>query len=70
MAHNDHPNRSAGSKHQDHGKPGKKGIHKDWRAWMAIALMLVAMVVYVLSFDESLQPEGDPEQTPVETDER
>ncbi len=69
MAHNDHSNRSAGSKH-DHAKPGKKGIHKDWRAWTAVVLMLVAMVVYVLSFDESLQPEGDAEQTPVETDDR
>ena len=73
MAHNDHPNRSAGSKHhgrQGHGKPGKKGIHKDWRTWTAVVSMLVAMVVYVLSQDESLQPEGDAEQTPVETVDR
>jgi hypothetical protein len=70
MAHNDHPNRSAGSKHQDHAKPGKKGIHKDWRAWTAIVLMLVAMVVYVATLDEAVQPEGDAEQTPVENDER
>ena len=71
MAHNDHSNRSAGSKHlgqQGHAKPGKKGIHKDWRAWTAVVLMLAAMVVYVLSFDESLQPEGDTEQVPVETE--
>lgn len=31
----------------------KKGIHKDWRAWVALLLMLGAMTAYVLSFDES-----------------
>ncbi len=31
----------------------KKGIHKDWRAWVALVLMLGAMAAYVLSMDES-----------------
>jgi hypothetical protein len=36
----------------------KKLIHHDWRFWTAIALMVLAMAAYVLSFDESLRPGG------------
>jgi hypothetical protein len=34
----------------------KKLIHHDWRFWIAIVLMALAMGSYVLSFDESLRP--------------
>ena len=53
--------------HPDHKKHGgeashagnlKRGIHRDWRFWTAVVLMLVAMAVYVLSFDESFRPGG------------
>jgi hypothetical protein len=37
---------------------GKTKIHHDWRFWVAISLMLLAMLAYVLSFDESLRPGG------------
>ena len=30
--------------------------HRDWRPWVAVILMLAAMVGYVLSDDESLRP--------------
>lgn len=40
-------------KEQPHMVESKKGIHKDWRAWVALLLMLGAMTAYVLSFDES-----------------
>lgn len=46
-------------KHPHHGKHGKsksKGIHRDWRLWTVVILMLVGMAVYILSFDESLSP--------------
>ncbi len=42
-----------------HGSPSP-GIHKDWRAWTVVGLMLVAIVVYVLSMDESIVP-GQPD---------
>ena len=29
-------------------------LHKDWRVWLAVALMLAAMAMYVLSLDESV----------------
>ncbi|MEM9657043.1 MAG: hypothetical protein AAF961_01660 [Planctomycetota bacterium] len=57
--------------HHEHGhshrhKP-KQGLHKDWRSWVVVGLMLAAMVVYVLSMDESIAP-GEPpgDRPPVE----
>lgn len=36
----------------------KQELHKDWRTWTAVILMLVAMLAYILSEDESLAPGG------------
>ena len=44
-------------KHHSEKKPPRKGLHKDWRAWLALGLMLAAMGIYVLTLDESVQPE-------------
>jgi len=35
------------------GTPRRK-LHKDWRMWVAVALMLAAITIYVLSLDDSL----------------
>ena len=35
--------------HQHKHHAPKKGLHKDWRMWFAVALMLAAMVAYVAS---------------------
>ena len=40
-------------KEHTHMVESNKGIHKDWRAWVALLLMLGAMAAYVLSMDES-----------------
>jgi hypothetical protein len=46
------------SKHVHHSekKPPWKGLHQDWRVWVAVGLMLAAMGMYVLSLDDSVQP--------------
>jgi hypothetical protein len=46
--------------HHGHDKhhAKKQGIHKDWRLWTVVILMLAAMAMYVLSDDEALQPAG------------
>jgi hypothetical protein len=31
-------------------------LHKDWRAWLALFLMLAAILMYVLSLDDSIVP--------------
>jgi ABC-type Zn2+ transport system substrate-binding protein/surface adhesin len=51
--HGHHGHDGHGHKHQ-----GKRPVHKDWRLWFAVVLMLVAMAVYVLSDDESVTPGG------------
>ncbi len=42
--------------HHGHQHHKRKGIHKDWRAWFVVVLMLAAMVIYVLTQDESIRP--------------
>ncbi|MCX5893777.1 MAG: hypothetical protein NTW80_12570 [Deltaproteobacteria bacterium] len=34
------------------------GLHKDWRTWLVLAIMLAAIGTYVLTLDESIQPGG------------
>jgi hypothetical protein len=52
--------------HGGHNHPHTpKGLHRDWRAWVAlvaVALMIAAMLMYVFSDDESLQPGGGQQQ--------
>ena len=45
------------SHHHRHPGPGhqpRQGLHKDWRTWLALALMLAAVAIYVLTLDDSL----------------
>jgi len=41
-----------------HGHSGselpRKKMHKDWRVWVAVVLMLAAILIYVLTLDDSL----------------
>ena len=34
------------------------GLHKDWRTWLVIGLMLAAIGTYVLTLDNSITPGG------------
>jgi hypothetical protein len=48
--------------------PVWKRLHRDWRAWVVVLLMLAAMMAYVLSDNEALQPGGGAQQsTPTAT---
>jgi hypothetical protein len=64
-----HPDRDHSSHshaaHGGHAVPWSQRWHKDWRLWTVVALMLIAMAVYVLSLDESLRPGGGSDQEPV-----
>lgn len=44
------------SHHHSHSGKGqsRKELHKDWRMWVAVVLMLAAIVIYVLTLDDSL----------------
>jgi ABC-type nickel/cobalt efflux system permease component RcnA len=47
--------------HEHATKPAGGGLHKDWRTWVVVGLMLVGMAVYILSMDEEIVP-GEPLQ--------
>jgi hypothetical protein len=40
--------------HTESSGPKRKRLHKDWRVWVAVILMLAAMIIYVLTLDDSL----------------
>ena len=44
--------------HDHHHGPLWKRLHRDWRAWVVVILMLAAMAAYVLSDNEALRPGG------------
>ncbi|MEX0878749.1 MAG: hypothetical protein WD451_03365 [Thermoanaerobaculia bacterium] len=46
--------------HEGSGGGRGRPLHKDWRVWVVIGLMLAAMAVYTLSEDDSSAP-GQPE---------
>jgi hypothetical protein len=48
--------------HEHHAGPLRKRLHRDWRTWVVVLLMLAAMAAYVLSDNESLQPGGGTQQ--------
>ena len=40
------------------GKSNGRKLHRDWRVWLGVLLMLIAMAVYVLTMDEAIVPGG------------
>ena len=65
MTHDQHEHHGHRHGHHGHGQVEhhnrkSRGLHKDWRAWLVVGLMLAAMVAYVFSMDESLQPGAGP----------
>lgn len=46
------------TQHHHNGHSGaertRRKLHRDWRVWAAVVLMLAAIMIYVLSLDESL----------------
>jgi hypothetical protein len=41
----------AGHSHGEHHKPQGRRLHKDWRLWLMVVLMLAAMAIYLLTLD-------------------
>ncbi len=41
-----------------HAKHKSEGIqlHKDWRVWLGVGIMLLAMLIYIVTLDESILP--------------
>jgi hypothetical protein len=39
-------------------QPWHRNLHKDWRSWVVVGLMLAAMAAYIMSLDEEIKPGG------------
>jgi hypothetical protein len=59
---NEHQHGHHHSGHHHEEKPARQ-YHKDWRVWVAIVVILVAMGVYVLTNGEVLRPAPPPQQS-------
>jgi hypothetical protein len=63
MSKQDHAkHQHAGHSHEHPTKPAGGGLHKDWRAWVVVGLMLAAMAGYILSMDEEIVPGERPQE--------
>ena len=62
MNHPQHNHEHKHKEHEHHHKAGWKP-HRDWRVWI-VAAMVIAMVVYVLTHDESMWPGGGGRRVP------
>ena len=38
------------------GRSSSVKFHKDWRVWLAVVVMLLAIIMYVLTLDDSIVP--------------
>ena len=58
MTHSKHPNAHVdpGDMKDSSGQPYWLRAHHDWKFWIAIVLMLVAMSVYITTLDLSIRP--------------
>jgi 4-amino-4-deoxy-L-arabinose transferase-like glycosyltransferase len=45
--------------HGEHPRRQDRKLHRDWRIWLGVVLMLAAMAIYLLTMDEAIVP-GNP----------
>jgi len=43
-----------------HKKAPVRRLHKDWKTWVVIGIMLAAIGIYVLTLDDSMEPSMAP----------
>ena len=50
------PNALGGWMTNKHNHSSRGKLHKNWRAWLVFLLMLAAVIMYVLTLDDSVVP--------------
>ena len=67
MSENKHSHHQYGGRDHNnvhHGqRPYWTRAHRDWKFWVALSLMLAAMVIYVMSEDLSFRPHRQAQQS-------
>jgi hypothetical protein len=59
MSVHKHDAESEGAKPRDHAHPRHhfwRHVHRDWRVWIVVVLMISLIMVYVMSDNLSLRP--------------
>lgn len=56
--HPNHPHHHQ-QEHEHESEKKKTQLHKDWRTWVVVLLMLGSMFVYVATLDDSVGPGGE-----------
>ena len=57
MSNHNHGHDHQGHDHSHSHKPASSGgLAKNWKVWLVIGLMLLGMLIYILTLDESIQP--------------
>lgn len=60
MSHNhEHEHGEHGHHHPKNHRSRKRGLHKDWRAWAVVLLMVALVFAYLASMDEANSPVKD-----------
>jgi hypothetical protein len=62
--HNQHGGSDSDGVHHGFHRPYWKHAHYDWRLWVAVSLMLIAVLTYVMSDDLAWRPHS-PHQQPL-----
>ncbi|HZL33749.1 MAG TPA: hypothetical protein VFC78_00480 [Tepidisphaeraceae bacterium] len=57
----DHPHTEYQHEHGHNRHPYWRRAHRDWKFWVAIVLMLLAMATFVLTNNLSRRPQRQPE---------
>jgi hypothetical protein len=52
----EHSHEHAKNRHHNKARSADWRLHKDWRTWTAVLIMIAAVVMYVLSLDDSIVP--------------
>ncbi|MGA7684317.1 MAG: hypothetical protein WCC32_00300 [Terriglobales bacterium] len=65
MHNTEHPHPNGESHHSHHGEiPYWRRAHHDWRFWVGLIAILVAITVYVGTNNLSMVPSGQQKQMP------
>jgi hypothetical protein len=51
MSHTNEHSPDEAHPHGEHHKPQGRKLHKDWRLWAMVILMLAAIAIYLLTLD-------------------
>lgn len=58
--HHQHDDHDGDSVNHGFHRPYWKHAHRDWRLWVAVSLMLIALFTYVMTDDLAWRPRSQP----------